>query len=123
MTEKPKFGFIVEYVQDIQVAKRFYVGVLGLEVEREHPTFIQFETFAIATDEPMGGETKQEIWLVNDANDAFNTLSKQADICLPLKQFPFGTVFGVKDPDGHPRYILELSKHRPSQAAEYAAGI
>ncbi|MEO7623276.1 MAG: VOC family protein [Gallionella sp.] len=119
MTEKPKFGFIVEYVKDIQVAKRFYVEVLGLKVEREHPTFIQFETFAIATDEPMGGEAEQEVyWLVNDADDVFSSLSEKAEICLPLKQVPFGKVFGVRDPDGRPRYILELSKNRPSQAVK-----
>lgn len=119
MTEKPKFGFIVEYVKDIEAAKRFYVEVLGLEVEREHPTFVQFETFAIATDEPMGGEAKQEVyWLVNDADIAFRSLSEKAEICLPLKQVPFGKVFGVRDLDGFPRYILELSKNRPSQAAK-----
>ena len=116
MTEKPKFGFIVEYVNDIDASKRFYVDVLGLKVEREHPTFDQFETFAIAADEPMGGETEQEIfWLVNDADAAFSSLAPKAEVCLPIKQVPFGKVFGVRDLDGRPRYILELAKNRPSQ--------
>ena len=76
MSEKPRFGFIVEYVKNIEASKRFYVEVLGLGVEREHPTYVQFETFAIATDEPMGGEAEQEIyWLVNDADTAFSSLS------------------------------------------------
>jgi catechol 2,3-dioxygenase-like lactoylglutathione lyase family enzyme len=116
MSEKPRFGFIVEYVKNIEASKRFYVEVLGLRVEREHPTYVQFETFAIATDEPMGGEAEQEIyWLVNDADIAFSSLSLKAEVCLPIKQVPFGKVFGVRDPDGRPRYILELSKNRPSQ--------
>ena len=54
MNEKLKFGFIVEYVKDIEIAKKFYVETLGLKVEREHPQYVQFDTFAIATDEPMG---------------------------------------------------------------------
>jgi len=121
MDQKLKFGFIVEYVKDIKAARMFYVETLGLVVEREHPTYIQFETFAIATDEPMGGETNQELyWLVNDANIAFSSLSDSDDICLPLKQMPFGKVFGVRDPDGKPRYILELANNRPSKEVNSA---
>jgi len=121
MNEKIKFGFVVEYVKDIEAAKQFYVEVLGLKVEREHPTFIQFETFAIATDEPMGGEANQEVyWLVDDAGSVFKALSEKAEICLPLKQVPFGKVFGVRDPDGNPRYILELASNRPSKKVSNA---
>ena len=116
MTEKPRFGFVVEYVKDIEASKRFYVEVFGLQVEREHPTFVQFETFAIATDEPLGGEASQEIyWLVNDADAAYGSLAPKAEVCLPIKQVPFGKVFGVRDLDGHPRYILELARNRPSK--------
>lgn len=116
MSEKPKFGFIVEYVKNIETSKRFYVEVLGLKIEREHPSFVQFETFAIATDEPMGGEAAQEIyWLVGNADTAFSSIAPKAEVCLPIKQVPFGKVFGVRDLDGRPRYILELAKNRPSQ--------
>ncbi|WP_375724702.1 glyoxalase/bleomycin resistance/dioxygenase family protein [Arcobacter sp. KX21116] len=116
MNEKLKFGFIVEYVKDIEIAKKFYVETMGLQIEREHPTYIQFETFAIATDEPMGGEVKQEIyWLVNDINSTFNLISQKAEVCLSIQEVPFGKVFGVRDPDGHPCYILELATHRPSK--------
>ena len=119
MNEKLKFGFIVEYVKDIEIAKKFYVETLGLEVEREHPTYIQFDTFAIATDEPMGGEVKQEIyWLINDINIIYDSLSQKNEICLPIQKVPFGKVFGIKDPDGHPCYILELAKNRPSKEKE-----
>jgi catechol 2,3-dioxygenase-like lactoylglutathione lyase family enzyme len=40
---KPQFGFVVEYVKDIETVKRFYVEVLGFNVEHYHPTFVQFE--------------------------------------------------------------------------------
>lgn len=114
-----RFGFVVEYVKDIEASKRFYVEVLGLEVQREHPQFVQFETFAIATDEPMGGEEMQEVyWLVDDAEQAYKALAQKAEICLPLQQVPFGTVFGIRDPDGFPRYILELAKDRPSRPVQ-----
>src|SRR4030095_6583695 len=46
MATRPQFGFALEYVSDIDAAKRFYVDVFGLEVEREHPTFVQFRDAA-----------------------------------------------------------------------------
>lgn len=113
---EPKFGFIVEYVKDIAAAKQFYVEVLGLEVQRAHETYVQFETFAIASDEPMGGEADQELyWLVDSAEAAFKALPVGVDVALPIRNLPFGKVFGIRAPDGRPRYLLELAKDRPSQ--------
>lgn len=118
MSSKPRFGFVVEYVSDIEASKRFYVDVLGLEVERHHPAFVQFETFAIASDEPMAESGEPELyWLVTDAEAAYQELSGEVEVSLPPTQKPFGKVFGVKDPDGRPRYLLELAKDRPSQRA------
>jgi catechol 2,3-dioxygenase-like lactoylglutathione lyase family enzyme len=118
MSNSPRFGFIVEYVKDIEAAKHFYVDVMGLQIQRFHSTYVQFESFAIASDAPMGGETEQELfWLVEDAQVAFDDLSSRTDISLPLKQVPFGKVFGIRDQDGRPRYLLELAKNRPSQRA------
>jgi catechol 2,3-dioxygenase-like lactoylglutathione lyase family enzyme len=117
MSNAPKFGFIVEYVKDIEVAKHFYVDVMGLQIQRFHPTFVQFETFAIASDAPMGGEAEQELyWLVDDAERAFKDFSSKAEISLSLQQTPFGKVFGIRDQDRRPRYLLELTKDRPSQS-------
>jgi catechol 2,3-dioxygenase-like lactoylglutathione lyase family enzyme len=111
----PEFGFVVQYVKDIAAARRFYENVMGLEVRRSHPTFIQFDKFAIASDEPMAGKGEPELyWLVDDAEAAFAALSSKAEVSLPLKQQPFGKVFGIRDADGQPRYLLELSKNRPS---------
>ncbi len=116
MNIKPKFGFILEYVTDIEAAKDFYVQVLGLQVERYHPTFVQFENFAIASDESLSGTREPEIyWIVDDAQAAFDELSQKAKVSVPLKQMPFGKVFAVQDPAGHPCYLLEWAKERPSR--------
>ncbi len=116
MTDKPKFGFVLEYVTDIETAKRFYVDVLGLEVERYHPTFVQFDHFAIASDESMSGSREPErYWLVEDIEAAYKALAQKAEVTLPLKQMPFGKVFGVKDLSGRPCYLLEFAQNRPSQ--------
>jgi len=110
MDGKTKFAFVVEYVRDIEIAKRFYVDVLGLEILREHPQFVQFESFAIASDEPIGKDGTREVyWLVDNADEAYERLSAKAEVCLPLTTYPFGKVFGIKDPDGHPRYVYERS--------------
>jgi predicted enzyme related to lactoylglutathione lyase len=101
--------------------KRFYVQVLGLEIEREHPVFVQFKdqsgaNFAIASDESLSGGREPELyWLVDDAEAAFSDLSKKAEVSLPLKQMPFGRVFGLKDPAGRPQYLLEFAEDRPSR--------
>lgn len=116
MSLKPRFGFVLEYVADIEAAKRFYIDVLGLKMERYHPTYVQFETFAIASDESMTGSRDPELyWLVDDAEAAFRELSQRAKVEGPLVQMPFGKVFSVKEPEGRSRYLLELAKDRPSR--------
>ncbi len=85
MMETPRFGFVIEYVRDVERAKRFYTEVLGLRVQREAPVFVQFEHFAIASDEPLGGEPAPELyWLVDDADAAWRELSARAEVALPL---------------------------------------
>ena len=119
MTTKTKFGFMVEYVADIEAARRFYADVLGLEVERHSPAFIQFNHFAIATDESMSGSRAPEMyWLVEDAEEALKELAQKGEISMPLTQMPFGKVFGINDPDGQTQYLLEFAKNRPSQAVK-----
>ena len=116
MSNKPKFGFFLEYVTDIEAARRFYVEILGLEVERISPVFVQFNHFAIASDESMSSNRDPEVyWLVDDAEAAFKDFSKKADVVMPLKQMPFGKVFGIKDPVGQPLYLVEFAQNRPSQ--------
>ncbi|MGD9891175.1 MAG: VOC family protein [Dehalococcoidia bacterium] len=116
MNSNPTFGFVIEYVPDVEAAKNFYVEVLGLKVERYHPTFVQFDHFAIASDESLSGTSEPELyWLVDDAESAFNDLSQKAQVTMPLQPMPFGKVFAIGDPVGRPRYLLELAKDRPSQ--------
>jgi catechol 2,3-dioxygenase-like lactoylglutathione lyase family enzyme len=110
-----KFGFVVAYVDDMATAKRFYVDTLGLAVQREAPNFVQFDRFAIASDESMSGKRELEVyWLVDDAEAALEHLGKKAPIAMALRTLPFGKVFGLRDPSGQPRYVLELAKQRPS---------
>ena len=117
MNNPPKFGFILEYVTDIEAAQRYYVEVLGFEVERAHPVFVQFKDhFAIAGDESLSGTRDPEVyWLVDDAEAAFKELSPKVEIIFPLKQMSFGKVFAIKDPAGQPLYLLEFARERPSQ--------
>jgi catechol 2,3-dioxygenase-like lactoylglutathione lyase family enzyme len=117
MRETPRFGFVVAYVDNIHTAKHFYVDVLGLKVEREAPNFVQFDRFAIASDESMDGRRQLEpYWLVDDAESELRELRGRAPICLELRAMPFGKVFGVSDPTGQPRYFVELARDRPSKA-------
>ena len=113
------FGFAIEYVQDIDAARRFYVEVVGLAVQREHPTFVQFDSFAVATDEAMGpGRGRELYWLVDDAARALEAIGDRAEVAMPLKREAFGEVFGITGPAGEPVYLLQLSRDRPSRAVE-----
>lgn len=119
MSRSPEFGFVLEYVTDIEAAKRFYIEVVGLKVERLSPVFVQFNHFAIASDASLGGKRDPEVyWLVDDVEAAFNDLSQRAEVILPLKQMPFGKVFSIKDPAGQPLYLIEFAQDRPSQPVE-----
>ena len=120
MSVNPPFAFALEYVSDIEAAKRFYVDVLGLQVEREAPVFVQFKDragthYAIASDESMSGSRGLELYWLVDAEAALDELSQKAEVCQPLKQMPFGKVFGIKDPAGQPQYLIEFAQNRPSR--------
>ncbi len=115
MTQHSDFGMAIEYVADIDGAKRFYVDVMGLKVEREHPEFVQFEHFAVASTASVGELRERELyWLVNDVESAFAEVAKKGEITMPLKEMPFGKVFGIRGPAGEPCYLLEFAKNRPS---------
>jgi predicted enzyme related to lactoylglutathione lyase len=122
MTHKAAFGFALEYVKDVQAARTFFTDVLGLTVERDHPTFVQFKAsngvaYAIASDEPMDkGDAPELWWVVDDATSALAEMSQSAEVAMPMRQMPFGTCFGIKDPSGQVHYILEFAQQRPSQA-------
>ncbi len=116
MSVHPRFGFVIEYVRDIEAAKKFYEEVFGLKVQRYHPTYVQFENFAIASDQPLGRSGEPEVyWLVDDAEAAYRELSERAKVVVPLEQKPFGKVFAITDPDGRPQFVLEFARERPSR--------
>jgi catechol 2,3-dioxygenase-like lactoylglutathione lyase family enzyme len=115
MATKPRFGFAVVNVKDIAQAKRFYTEVLGLEVQREAPGFVQFDHFAVATDTPNPKSPTELYWLVDDAEGAHRDLTARGAACSPVETKPFGKLFTLKDPDGHERFVLELAASRPSK--------
>jgi catechol 2,3-dioxygenase-like lactoylglutathione lyase family enzyme len=118
MKQQAQFGFAIIYVDDMAAARRFYTEVLGLKIQREAPTFVQFDHFALASDESMDGRKQTELyWLVTDAEAALAELRANAPIAMELRSLPFGKVFAVKDPTGQPRYLLELARNRPSKPA------
>lgn len=120
MAIKATFVFTLEYASDIEAAKRFFVDVLSLEVERDAPTFVQFKdrngaSFAISSGEPIGGAGRQEIyWSVDDANAALRELSKTAEVSVPIRELPFGKVFAIKDPAKQTHFFVEFAQVRPS---------
>lgn len=111
-----RFGFAVTNVKDIAKAKSFYTEVLGLEVQREAPNFIQFEHFAIATDNPDATTPIELYWLVDDAEAARRDLAARGATCSAIEAKPFGKLFTVKDPEGGERFVVEFAASRPSKA-------
>ena len=117
MDTSPRFGFVVNYVEDLAASKRFYLETLGLRVEREAPNFVQFEYFALATDASMDGRREQELyWLGPNVEAAWTELRAKVPVSMELRALPFGKVIGVLYPSGRPRCLLELSAGRPSVA-------
>jgi catechol 2,3-dioxygenase-like lactoylglutathione lyase family enzyme len=121
MANSARFGFALEYTKDIQATKRFFTDVLGLQLDRDSPTFVQFKdaggaAYAIASDQPMDkGDVPELWWTVDNAEQACAEMSQKAELAMPLRQMPFGKCFGIKDPTGQVHYLLEFAPQRPSQ--------
>ena len=121
MANSARFGFPLEYTRDIQATRRFFIDVLGLELDRDHPTFVQFKdaggaAYAIASDAPMDkGDVPELWWTVDNAEQACAEMSQKAELAMPIREMPFGKCFGIKDPTGQVHYLLEFAAQRPSQ--------
>ena len=121
MTTNARFAFALEYTKDMAATKRFFTDVLGLQLDRDHPTFVQFKdaggtAYAIASDEPMDkGDHPELWWTVDNAEHACAEMSKKAELVMPIRELPFGKCFGIKDPTGNVHYVLEFAQQRPSQ--------
>src|SRR5262245_38054786 len=91
-SNKAHFAFALEYTSDLEAARRFFTDVLGLEVDREAPHFVQFRaangaSYALADDEPIdpGQARAPELWWqVEDAGAAFREMSARAEVTVPL---------------------------------------
>jgi len=121
-TQTARFAFALEYVKDVPATRRFFVDVLGLQVDRDHPTFVQFKdasgaTYAIASDERMDAtsEAPELWWVVDNAEAACAEMTRVSELAMPLREMPFGKCFGLKDPTGQVHYVLEFAQQRPSQ--------
>src|SRR5262252_8031619 len=101
MTTRVRFGFALEYVTDVPQTRRFFTDVLGLQIDRDHPTFVQFKdaggsAYAIASDEPMATADEPELWwTVDNAESACAEMSNRAELVMPLRDMPFGKCFGL----------------------------
>jgi hypothetical protein len=115
---KAEFAFALEYVDDIDAARRFHEGVAGLTPQRTHPQFVQYEGFAIASDEALGGTRGRELyWTVANAESAFAEVSQTAEVVQAPRDLPFGKVFALRGPAGEPVFFLEWAVRRPSAEA------
>src|SRR5207248_11546924 len=96
MPTNARFAFAIEYTKDMAATKRFFTEVLGLHLDRDHPTFVQFKdaggaAYAIASDEPMNkGEFPELWWTVDSAEQALAEMSKEATVAMQLREMPFG---------------------------------
>ena len=102
---------------DIEAAKAFYAEVMGLKVQRDHPVFVQFDRFALTSDESFSGSALELYWAVDDIEAAHREFS-QATSTSEIQEQAFGRLFSVSDPDEQPRFLIEFAKERPSQAVE-----
>lgn len=122
VSNTPRFGFLLEYVDDVNGAKAFYTDVLGLKIDRESPVFIQFTDdagvkFAIASDDSLSGTRAPEVyWVVEDAAAALDELPSSAVITHALHEEPFGKVRGIKDPAVQTQF--SVARDRPNKAVE-----
>jgi catechol 2,3-dioxygenase-like lactoylglutathione lyase family enzyme len=121
MATTARFAFALEYTTDVPATRRFFTDVLGLQLDRDHPTFAQFKdangaAYAIASDAPMDkGDAPELWWVVDSAEQACAEMSRKAELAMPLRDMPFGKCFGIKDPTGQVHYMLEFAQQRPSE--------
>jgi hypothetical protein len=82
----------------------------ALATNQECPFGISVDTTSV-----FPGASTELYWLVDDAAGAHRELSNQGAAPGPIDTKPFGKLFSVKDPEGEPRWILELAAARPSK--------
>lgn len=114
-----------------RVAAGAYLRPLALGEAEAAALIVAAELLSASADPPlrdrlasasMDGRREPELyWLVPDAHAAWEDLRARAPISMAIEERPFGKVFGVRDPTGQPRYLLELSASRPSRVVKTEA--
>jgi predicted enzyme related to lactoylglutathione lyase len=103
-------NFVMLYVPDIKQARVFYTEKLGLVVEDQQPTFVQFKQHAgmgaiFALQEKADVSPHQGVelwWMVDKADATYATLvSRGVETVSQPSDEPFGRAFAIKDPAGN----------------------
>jgi len=114
-----KMRYVILYVKDHEISKRFYHELLNLPILAEHGTYIEFETgstiLSINTKESVRELTGLEIqdndlsktfelgFVVDNVQETIDTLRvKGVQILVEPIEKPWGQVVSyIADPDGH----------------------
>lgn len=113
-------NFVLLHVTDSKEATAFYTEKLGLAIELQQGSFVQFKqpmgqgaSFAISQE--GDGRPIQNVelwWYVDDADATYADLvAKDVPVVQQLKDEPFGRTFAIKDPSGNTLYIMRLADH------------
>lgn len=113
-------NFVLLHVTDSEKAVAFYTEKLGLAIEVQQGSFVQFKqpmgqgaSFAISQEGDGRPVQNMELWwYVDDADATYADLvAKDVPVAQQLKDEPFGRTFAVKDPSGNTVYIMRLADH------------
>jgi len=113
-------NFVMLYVPDIEKARAFYTEKLGLVVEDEQPTFVQFKQnadmgaiFSLAEQADVSPYKGVELWwMVDNADATYATLvNRDVEIVSQPSDEPFGRAFSVKDPAGNVINMFRPQSH------------
>ncbi len=115
-----KFVNTIVFVKDIDVAKTFYVGTLGLKVIADHGAFVLFENHLALhqarelaatvwkeeapsdTDQLQGRHNVLVYFETDSLEETFARLKDQVKLIHPIQRQAWGQlVFRFYDPDGH----------------------
>ncbi len=112
VTQTQALGFIMRHVPNVEQARDFYAGQLGLTIEMETPGFVQFAGMQGGTSFALGeaghGDPVELWWYVGDADAAHTALrASGVEIVSPPADMPFGRTLTVKDPAGNSVYLLQ----------------
>ena len=116
-----RLGFVCLYVSDVEVARAFYEGVLGLRVEYDDPGFIQFSTGAVKFAIEPGGVQRTSPKAVDDnpyllqflvsstaeLSDMTAYLESQGvQVLERMRATNYGVLTNFTDPDGNKLELL-----------------